>query len=237
MTARDPETDLRAMLAVLGHADESDRPAGRDDAYEEAVAHWSEMFEPLTAIARPVRAPDRLWTRIEASLRDGTRRTEAAKARGREPFWKRLWSSVDLWRFTAAGAATAAILLALFGRAPIEGTRGPAFVAVLQAPEGDRNAGFLVEVAADRSVRLVPLKRTEVAADKALQFWTLADKAKGPHSLGLVTDTDVTALRPGALPSVTDGQLFEITLEPATGSPIGRPTGPILYKGLTSKTS
>jgi anti-sigma-K factor RskA len=28
-------------------------------------------------------------------------------------------------------------------------------------------------------------------------------------------------------------QLFEITLEPENGSTMGRPTGPILYVGLT----
>jgi anti-sigma-K factor RskA len=31
-------------------------------------------------------------------------------------------------------------------------------------------------------------------------------------------------------------QLFEITLEPAGGSPTGRPTGPILFKGNTTQT-
>ena len=30
-------------------------------------------------------------------------------------------------------------------------------------------------------------------------------------------------------------QLFEITLEPASGSPTGRPTGPVLFKGTTSQ--
>jgi anti-sigma-K factor RskA len=33
------------------------------------------------------------------------------------------------------------------------------------------------------------------------------------------------------LPALQDNQLFEITLEPAAGSPIGRPTGPVLYIG------
>ncbi len=38
------------------------------------------------------------------------------------------------------------------------------------------------------------------------------------------------------LPSTGPNQLFEITLEPKTGSPTGRPTGPILMKGLTTPT-
>ncbi|WP_407815360.1 anti-sigma factor domain-containing protein, partial [Staphylococcus aureus] len=35
-----------------------------------------------------------------------------------------------------------------------------------------------------------------------------------------------------ALPTPRDNQLYEITLEQAGGSPTGRPTGPILAKGL-----
>jgi anti-sigma-K factor RskA len=35
------------------------------------------------------------------------------------------------------------------------------------------------------------------------------------------------------LPAVEAQQLFEITLEPATGSPLNRPTGPILFVGRT----
>jgi len=33
------------------------------------------------------------------------------------------------------------------------------------------------------------------------------------------------------LPPMQPNQLFEITLEPPTGSPTGRPTGPIQYIG------
>ena len=38
------------------------------------------------------------------------------------------------------------------------------------------------------------------------------------------------------LPPPGPDQLFEITLEPAGGSPTGRPTGPILFKGNTTQT-
>ncbi len=39
-----------------------------------------------------------------------------------------------------------------------------------------------------------------------------------------------------ALPATQGEQLFKITLEPAAGSPVGRPTGPVLFKGLAAKT-
>lgn len=231
MTARSPELDLYAMMIALGHRDEAERPAATEGEIETAVAHWSEALEPMTAAAAPVRAPEGLWARIERSIGAATRAAEA-----RSPsLLGRLWASVGLWRFAAAAAASIALLIALFS-APA-GLQGPTYVAVLQAPDGDRRAGYVVEVSADRTVKLTPLGRTEAGAQKALEFWTLADKAKGPKSLGLVPGDRSVTIPADRLPSIAEGQLFEITLEPYSGSPIGRPTGPILYKGLAAATS
>jgi anti-sigma-K factor RskA len=38
-----------------------------------------------------------------------------------------------------------------------------------------------------------------------------------------------------SLPETVQNQLFEITLEPEGGSPVGRPTGPILFKGNAAR--
>ncbi len=54
----------------------------------------------------------------------------------------------------------------------------------------------------------------------------------GPVSLGLVDGASSTRLDAPNLPRPKDAQLYEITLEPAGGSPTGRPTGPILAKGF-----
>jgi anti-sigma-K factor RskA len=70
-----------------------------------------------------------------------------------------------------------------------------------------------------------------VPPGKALQFWTKAEGAAGPTSLGLVRAGQVTELPVATLPTLEARQLFELTLEPETGSPIGRPTGPILFVG------
>jgi anti-sigma-K factor RskA len=37
------------------------------------------------------------------------------------------------------------------------------------------------------------------------------------------------------LPPLESNQLFELTLEPASGSPIGKPTGPIQFIGRAVK--
>ena len=72
-------------------------------------------------------------------------------------------------------------------------------------------------------------------AERALQLWTKADGWSGPVSLGLVKPGQAVEVKLDKLPQVEPNQLFEITLEPRTGSPIGRPTGPILYIGRAVK--
>lgn len=111
------------------------------------------------------------------------------------------------------------------------GSREPVMIAVL-VNEGDASPGAIVEAFSDDSVRLVPLDRFEVPEGRILQVWTLPDPETGPVSLGTFSDASAIRLAGPDLPPPESGQLYEITLEPAPGSPTGRPTGPILVKGF-----
>ena len=55
--------------------------------------------------------------------------------------------------------------------------------------------------------------------------------ATAPTSLCLVPGDRATVIPAARLPALEPNQLFELTLEPETGSPIGRPTGPVLFVG------
>jgi anti-sigma-K factor RskA len=68
-----------------------------------------------------------------------------------------------------------------------------------------------------------------------LQFWTKLDGAAGPTSLGLVRAGEPLQVDLSKLPGVAGNQLFEITLEPPSGSPLNRPTGPVLFIGRSVK--
>ena len=50
-------------------------------------------------------------------------------------------------------------------------------------------------------------------------------------SLGLVKPGEAIEVPVDQLPPLQPNQLFELTLEPEGGSPIGRPTGPIQFIG------
>jgi len=104
------------------------------------------------------------------------------------------------------------------------------YVTLLQAP--DKSNGWLVEVVAGQRLRLVPLTPAQaLPPGKSMQFWTKLEGASGPTSLGLVQPGQAVEVSLARLPGVGERQLFELTLEPEAGSPLNRPTGPILYVG------
>jgi anti-sigma-K factor RskA len=84
---------------------------------------------------------------------------------------------------------------------------------------------------------LIPVGQTAVPADKTLQFWTKGTTWAAPVSLGLIQPGDTVRVPIDKLPPLEPNQLFELTLEPAGGSPTGKPTGPIQFIGRAVKVT
>ena len=82
--------------------------------------------------------------------------------------------------------------------------------------------GAVVQAFSDGRVVLVPLVNINVPEGRALEVWTLPSRERGPVSVGLMNRARTLALSLKDLPAPGTDQLFEITLEPATGSPTGR---------------
>ncbi|HEV7329189.1 MAG TPA: anti-sigma factor [Bosea sp. (in: a-proteobacteria)] len=239
-----PERDALAGEYVLGLLDGADFAAAErrldtDRDFAASVERWRQHFFAIDATVTPLAPPVDLWSRIEAGLAGliqpavassaaTSRATMASSTRFAD--W---WNSLFVWRGAAFAGALAAVLLAvgLFG-ALDRAKRQPLMVAVLLT-EGNA-AAAVVNTFADGRVEMLPLQSIDVPAGKALEIWTLWDRAVGPRSVGLIDRARSTPLRLDNLP-LGNGQLFEITLEPATGSPTGRPTGPIIAKGTTSQ--
>lgn len=196
-------------------------------ALQRALAQWHAQFSGLDATAMPQPAPAALWSRIENSVGSGRAMPVAKPARA-----DRLWSSLVFWRGASfAGAAASLFLAVATGLMAGRATPVPVVVAVLQAD--DASPGALVEAFHDGRIVVVPLRDIPVPEGKALEVWTLWDKQRGPVSLGLIDRARRAQFSTQNLPA-RETQLYEITLEPAGGSPIGRPTGPILMKGLAA---
>jgi anti-sigma-K factor RskA len=143
-----------------------------------------------------------------------------------------MWSNLAVLRAATVSSVFAVLILAVgLGFAIRAATQQPTMVAVLL--DGDR-AGAVVHAFADGRVVLVPLTNINVPAGRALEVWTLPSRERGPVSVGLMNQARTLQLSLKDLPAPRPDQLFEITLEPATGSPTGRPTGPVLFKGNTA---
>ena len=208
-----------------------------DPALQAEVYAWQDRLVGLTRRVAAVEPDPLCWREIEARLlpRHMPALPGAAFARpaasANDPQWRRL----RLWQGVSGLALAASLLLAtlLVLRTP-SATEPAHYLAVLQAP--DKSAGWLVEARVGGRLRLVPIAATApVPPGKALQFWTKAKGATGPTSLGLVRSGQVTELPAAQLPTLEEEQLFELTLESDTGSPIGRPTGPVLFIGRTRR--
>ena len=199
-----------------------------------AVQRWRLRLAPIDATARQFDPPPDMWRRIEGSLDGASATARIADPSPTSNRFLQWWESLWLWRGAAlAGVAAAIVLAVALGAAVERARRQPAMVAVLLT---DTNvAAAIVNTFADGRVDLLPLQDIAVPDGRALQIWTLWDRAAGPRSVGLVDRARAVALRLDDLP-LGANQLFEITLEPASGSPTGRPTGPIIAKGLTARS-
>jgi anti-sigma-K factor RskA len=138
---------------------------------------------------------------------------------------------VPRWTAIAASVLVALGVGYFGGQALTPDVPRPTMVAVL-INEGDQSPGAIIEAFGDDSVRIVPLVDFAVPDGSVLEVWTLPDPDTGPVSLGTLDAAADIRLRGPDLPLPADGQLYEITLEPAPRSPTGRPTGPILVKGF-----
>lgn len=249
-TPSTPSPEDLSVLAgeyVLGTLAAAERRAVQkrlpgDQALQQAVTEWEARLLPLTQLAEPITPPAALWARIDQSLQAASAQQAATpvttplRANTERKPSVRWWDHLGLWRALAgSGFAMAAVLAAvLVTRTAPVAAPPPQFMVVLVAPQ-DKAPGWVVQASSPRQISLIPLGVAEVPADKALEFWTKADGWSGPVSLGLVQPGQPLQIPLDKLPPLQPNQLFELTLEPPTGSPIGKPTGPIQFIGRAVK--
>ncbi|SMC54097.1 anti-sigma factor [Rhizobium sp. RU36D] len=196
----------------------------RDAELRAAIAASRDRFLPLDTSAEPLAAGEALWQRIEASLPVQNREASASRPASAND------NRRNGWRAAALSAMAATVVLAIGLGYSLMRTVEPVVVAVLVNETGEVQAIVEDFGNAEASIRL--LTDFAVPEDKTIQVWTLPSREMGPVSLGLVEGSSSTRLEGPALPVPRGDQLYEITLEQAGGSPTGRPTGPILAKGL-----
>lgn len=231
---RDPtERDAAAGEYVLGTLSAEDHATvaaalSQDAGLRADVYAWQDRLLPLITQVPPAEPATSVWTRVSLALDSRLPLRKVTEAR--TPWWQGL----RFWQGLSAVGVAASLLLALRLLAPLPVAEGARYVALLESPDEHHVAGWVVELQAGGALRLVPVGHAPIVPPgRALQFWTKAQGAAGPTSLGLVRAGQIIEMPASRLPAVEAQQLFEITLEPEAGSPIGKPTGPILFVGRT----
>lgn len=210
----DDEKDARAGEYVLGTLDAAEARAVRDDpAMAASVAAWEARLAPLLALTLPEAPPPDLWARIERTLNGPAAIIRPARA----PWLSRFWA-------VGATAVAAGLGLVILTQRP---EPAPLMTVLLTSREAP---AFLVEADRGGEIRLAALNNQAVPEGRVRELWALPAGATAPTSLGLVPADGRISVRPQAI-RPEPGMLIEITLEPPGGSPIGRPTGPVLFIG------
>jgi len=214
---------------VLGLLDPGDM-ADVEDAMEgdanlcAAVATSRDRLLPLDMALEPAVVGQALWERIRSALPDHQKTDTPGPRRPANQ------NRPHGWRITAVGALAATVLLALGLGYSLMRTVEPLVVAVLVSEGGEVRA--IVEDFGNENAAVRVLSDLDVPEDKTIQVWTLPTREMGPVSLGLLKGVHSARLTGPQLPAPKLDQLYELTLEQAGGSPTGRPTGPVLAKGL-----
>lgn len=212
---------------VLGALDANERETfeaamAADPALAARVRSFAERLHELDDSADGGTLSPDLWSRIE------TRLTPQAVAHS--PVSMRRQSTLPRWAAMAASVMLAAGLGFLAGQSLRGPDPTPVVVAVLVSDQ--QVPGAIVEAFANNSIHIIPLEAIAVPDGKILEVWTKPNEEIGPVSLGRFLRPMEIVFPASSLPTPQGGQLYEITLEEAPGSPTGRPTGPILFKGL-----
>ena len=229
MTDRSLDTLIDEV--VLGLASDADIArvealADSDPEVAKRLEQARQTFAPLDDTAEILPLPEGFWERVDARLEASEARETViplAEARARR----------IPWRSTALGAIAATLLMAVVLGTTLMSERDPLVVAVLLDAGGEPVA--LIESGVDNTTRVTLLERPDVPADQVMQVWTKPDEDGPPVSLGLLTEGTSRTLTIEGLPAPNSRQLYEITAEPAGGSPTNLPTGPILGVGLAKE--
>ncbi|KQZ50702.1 anti-sigma factor [Rhizobium sp. Root149] len=224
---------------VLGLLDPADMQTveaelERNAALRRAVAQSRERFLPLDMTAEPAEVSHDLWTRIEKDLQQQEVPEQKKEVEPVVANDNRSIQNAGFWRVTSFAGLAASLVLAVALGWNLTRTAEPLVVAVLVNETGEVQA-VVEDFGTERAVVRL-LADVSVPGDRTMQVWTLPSKETGPVSMGLLPQARSARLVPPSLPTPKDAQLYEITLEPAGGSPTGRPTGPILAKGFAKVT-
>ena len=231
MTERE-EIDMLAAEYVIGTLDAAMRAEiaarrQREPDLDNAISAWEATLSPMLDDVAEQTPPQGLFAEIEQRIADGT--TSASVD------FTALQRRLSRWRWATAGSMALAAGLAIFilTGGDLKSPSDQQFVAVFQ--QDDRQPAFVLSIDLQtRELTIRPITADQ-PSDKTYQLWIASDQiGEGPQSLGLIDSAQApTRKRLQQFdPQLLRRATFGISLEPAGGSPTGKPTGPAIHGTL-----
>lgn len=227
------DLDLLAAEYALGSLDATQRnsllAAHPGPVLLDRIAAWELRLAPLAECVPAASPPPELWQRLvlAAGIAPPSRPSSKTRAAQATPA-----NTNSLWQFATAASLLLAAALGAYAFAPTMQSADPMLAAL--SPSGVPGAQFMVRVDGSGLATVFPLGPATTSTEgRSLQLWSLAEGATIPASLGLLNPAGAARIR---IRSATGTRLL-VTLEPAGGSPTGKPTGPVVFAGrLTNGT-
>ncbi len=195
-----------------------------DPPLRSLVTDWEDRLAPMAGAGTDIAPPARLWNALSQRIAG-----EARKPRWRE--------SLALWRGLAATGAAFALVLAIVAGAGPQAELPMSMVAVMNDTQGQPAMTVSwpsMQAVRDPYIRIkVTQKHPTMAPGTTWELWMLPPGEGKPVSLGLITtDVDqVMKLTPEQAARIESAWGIAMSIEPSGGSPIGKPTGPVVMKG------
>ena len=184
------------------------------------VEHWEQRMFALIIRAPKVKAPERVWSKIQARI---------------SPSAERAWRRRTWWMgFATAGLSFALAALLYVGVAP---PRQPSFTTIALLNDQRAQPGILVSWTPSRAARrhlsVRILAHPEMPAGTSWQAWIVTGRDAAPISLGLIgaDEYQVLPLSAEAADALPGAVAIGVSVEPKGGSVAGRPSGPFLLQG------
>ncbi len=202
----------------------------RDASVAAAISAWENRLCGLAAGLTPITPAPRVWDAIRGRL--GIGETGAGRAASSRRPW---WASLSLWRTLATVGFVLAFAFGITLFAPRTERPAEQVVVVLAGPD----AKPALIATADRGSRFLNVKAVApvpIASDRSLELWMLP-QGQDPRSLGLIPAAGVGRVTLAAPVGIVLQNIpaLAVSLEPAGGSPTGKPTGPVLYTGAVQQ--
>ena len=227
-----PEDDFAAAEFALGTLSPGERAAFaarrlREADLDIAIRAWEERLAPLAEAVPAIEPAVNHLPAIEARIRNGSPPFAAPAG----AIVVGLRRSLARWRVAAIAASCAAVLLAVgFGlREATRATRAHEYVAVLQRDAS--SPAFEVTVNLDREELTVYPIAAHAPPGKSYELWMSEASLGAPRPLSVIGEGARAANLAAYDRAMVERATYAVTLEPAGGSPDGRPSGQPLFSG------